>query len=140
MPEHVRLLIAWIRLIIARGAFVDDESKKSPMSLVDECSLIEKICTLAFSEPNEYVLNLMRKRNPNFVEEDRGFLLTTVNLCGPVLRYASPYLFRIAIEELRGDRDIVLAAIQQNGDALKYASSELRGYLDIILATYQQNE
>ena len=131
MPEHVRLLIAWIRLIIATGAFVEDESNKSPMRLVDEWSLIEQICTLAFAHPNEYIRMLMRKRSPLYsgrysicVNNDHEFVLAAVNLCGTAIRYASPYL--------RSDRDIVLAAVRQDGRALKFANRIFRKDREIV--------
>jgi hypothetical protein len=38
---------------------------------------------------------------------------------------------------LRGDRDTVLAAVQQDGWALYFASTELRGDREIVLASGQ---
>ena len=132
MPEHVRLLIAWIRLIIARGAFGEDESNKSPMRLVDECSLIEQISTHALAEPNEYIRILMKPcycweslyKNTRYTG-DRLIVLVVVQQFGSALEYASP--------ELRGDREIVLTAVKQYGDALYYASEELRRDREIVL-------
>jgi hypothetical protein len=43
-------------------------------------------------------------------------------------------LLQHASEELRGDREVVLAAVQQNGGALRYASEELRGDREFMLA------
>ena len=48
---------------------------------------------------------------------------------GDALKYAS--------DELKGDRDVVLAAVTQNGHALKYASDELKGDKDVVLAALQ---
>jgi hypothetical protein len=48
---------------------------------------------------------------------------------GLALEYASA--------ELRGDREIVLAAVQQDGWALYFASTELRGDREIVLASGQ---
>ena len=133
IPEHVRLLIAWIRLIIATGAFVEDESKKSPMRLVDEWSLIEQICTLAFAEPNEYIRILMMPwycwkslyKNTRYTG-DRLIVLAAVRQNELTLIFASP--------ELRGDRVIVMEAVRQNGWTLKFASPELRGDRAVVLA------
>ena len=35
---------------------------------------------------------------------------------------------------LIADREVVLAAVQQDGDALRYASEELRGDREVVLA------
>jgi hypothetical protein len=52
-------------------------------------------------------------------------VLATVQKGGRALQYAS--------NELKGDRDIVLA-VQENGHTLQYASEELRDDHDIMLA------
>ena len=44
-----------------------------------------------------------------------------------------------ASPELRADREVVLAAVQQEGWALKYASPELRSDREVVLAAVQQN-
>ena len=44
-----------------------------------------------------------------------------------------------ASEALRGDREIVLAAVKFNGDQLEYASEELRGDKEIVLAAVQHS-
>ena len=162
IPEHVRLLIAWIRLIIARGAFVEDESKKSPMRLVDECSLIEQICTHAFAEPNEYIRILMDVNEHYHLQEnerfskDRFIILAAVQRWGWSLYWASyelrgdreiiltavkhdGMLLQGASKELRGDREIVLTVVQKYGYALQYSSRELRGDRDIVLAAVRQD-
>jgi len=38
-----------------------------------------------------------------------------------------------ASEELRGDREVVIRAVRQNGYALRYASEELRGDRDVVM-------
>ena len=43
-----------------------------------------------------------------------------------------------ASTELQADREIVLAAVQQYGDALKHASAELRADRNFVLAAVQQ--
>ena len=43
------------------------------------------------------------------------------------------------LEDLRKDRDVVLAAVQQNGLALQYASEDLRKDRDVVLAAMEQN-
>ena len=42
-------------------------------------------------------------------------------------------------DELRADRDIVLAAVRQNSRALQYATVELRADRDIVLAAVERN-
>jgi hypothetical protein len=44
-----------------------------------------------------------------------------------------------ASEELLGDREIVLAAVQEDGCALKFASPDLRGDRGVVLAAVKQN-
>ena len=139
MPEHVRLLIAWIRLIIARGAFNDDKSHMSLLPYDLMFSRIEQICTLALAEPNEYIRLLMApyfSREPMFENtrytSDRFIILAAVQENGGTLYYAS--------EELCGDREIVLAAVQQDGWALEYVSEELRGDREIVLEAVQKYE
>ena len=42
-------------------------------------------------------------------------------------------------EEMRADKKVVLAAVQQNGTTLEYASEEMRGDKEVVLAAVQQN-
>merc|ERR1712136_388151 len=42
--------------------------------------------------------------------------------------------------ELRGNRDIVLAAIEQNGEALRHASAELRSDREVVLKAIVDSE
>ncbi|KAL7537202.1 hypothetical protein ACHAXR_009737 [Thalassiosira sp. AJA248-18] len=44
-----------------------------------------------------------------------------------------------ASEELRGDRDVVLAAVKETGGALQFASDDLRGNRCVVLAAIKQN-
>ena len=44
-----------------------------------------------------------------------------------------------ATEELKGDREIVLAAVSKDGDALQYATEELKGDREIVLAAVSQD-
>ena len=48
-----------------------------------------------------------------------------------VLQYAS--------EELKGDREVVLAAVNQIGDALQYASEELQSDKEVVIAAINQS-
>ena len=50
---------------------------------------------------------------------------------GTALGYASA--------ELRGDKEVVLAAVKQYGDALEYASAELRGDKEVVLAAVAED-
>ena len=43
------------------------------------------------------------------------------------------------LKDFQNDRDVVLAAVQQNGFALKYASEELKKDREIVLAAVRQN-
>jgi len=44
-----------------------------------------------------------------------------------------------ASEPLKADRDVVLAAVQQNGWALRYAADELRANKDVVVAAVSQS-
>ena len=44
-----------------------------------------------------------------------------------------------ASEELRADRVVVLAAVQQDGRALKHASPEVRADREVVLAAVEQD-
>jgi cell division protein ZapA (FtsZ GTPase activity inhibitor)/lambda repressor-like predicted transcriptional regulator len=46
---------------------------------------------------------------------------------------------RFASEELKGDREIVLAAVHKHGAALRFASEELKGDREIVLAAVQND-
>ena len=43
------------------------------------------------------------------------------------------------LKDFQNDKDVVLAAVQQNGFALKYASEELKKDREIVLAAVRQN-
>ena len=43
------------------------------------------------------------------------------------------------MKELKGDREIVLAAVSENGCALQYATEELKGDREIVLAAVSEN-
>uniref|UniRef100_A0A7S3Q6A0 DUF4116 domain-containing protein n=1 Tax=Chaetoceros debilis TaxID=122233 RepID=A0A7S3Q6A0_9STRA len=52
------------------------------------------------------------------------------------------YALQCAAEELKGDREVVLAAVThngQNGRALKYAAEELKGDREFMLAAVTQD-
>ena len=44
------------------------------------------------------------------------------------------YALQDAAEELKGDREIVMAAVSQNGGALRFAAEELKGDREIVMA------
>ena len=44
-----------------------------------------------------------------------------------------------ASEDLKKDREIVMAAVKQNGSALEFASLELRGDCDVVLEAAKHN-
>ena len=47
---------------------------------------------------------------------------------------------RYASAELQGDREVVLAAVRQYGDALRHASAELQANREVVLAAVQQED
>ena len=47
---------------------------------------------------------------------------------------------RWASKELRGDKEVVLAAVQQNGQVLPFASKELQKDEEVVLAAVKQRE
>ena len=49
------------------------------------------------------------------------------------------WALQYATEELRGDREIVMAAVTQNGWALQFATEALRGDREIVMAAVTQN-
>jgi hypothetical protein len=49
------------------------------------------------------------------------------------------FALRFASEELKADREIVLAAVQNYGAALRYASDEVKADRDIVLDAVQNN-
>ena len=48
-------------------------------------------------------------------------------------------MLRSMSEELRSNRAVVLAAVQQNGRALEYASDEVQAAREVVLAAVKQN-
>jgi len=48
-------------------------------------------------------------------------------------------MYELWPEELKKDREVVLAAVQQEGDALFYAAEELKKDLELVLAAVQQD-
>ena len=49
------------------------------------------------------------------------------------------YALEFASEDLRREREIVMAAVKQNGWALQIASLELRGDCDVVLEAAEHN-
>ena len=45
----------------------------------------------------------------------------------------------VELEELKKDKEVVLAAVRQDGDALKYASKELQKDKEVVLAAVWQH-
>ena len=50
------------------------------------------------------------------------------------------YALQFASAQLRGDREIVLVAVSQKGYALRYASDEMKGDREIVLAAVSQSK
>eukprot|EP01047_Picozoa_sp_COSAG01_P109623 COSAG01_NODE_38483_length_489_cov_0.633333_2_plen_83_part_00 len=74
----------------------------------------------------------MSSAGENMPELERQRWLDRVAQHGYVLEYATA--------ELKGDREIVLAAVAQNGNALRYAAAELKANPDMIIAAFFQAE
>ena len=83
-------------------------------------------------------------------------MLAEVSVCGRHLQHAPEELrgdreivmtavsqqggvLQFATEELKGDRQIVMTAVSQDGWALQFAREELRGDREIVMATVSQH-
>ena len=86
--------------------------------------------------------NLCCRRHPR---DDREILLDRLSqgwwsqvLGGPDSEHRwfndNHYILRDAIEELRGDREVVMTAVRRHGGFLQYATEELRGDREIVMA------
>ena len=78
-----------------------------------------------------YVLNAGyhdRPRLPVEFRNDREIVLTCLQH-----RNASGWLFEYASEELKATREVVLAVVQNHGQALRYASAVLRDDEEIVI-------
>jgi hypothetical protein len=75
----------------------------------DKTHMLEKLCAY---------------KNPNFIIQ----VLTK-----------SGWVFKFVSVELRGNRDVVLAAVKQDGEALRYTSHILRNDRAVVLAAVSQN-
>ncbi len=49
------------------------------------------------------------------------------------------YALEFTAKGLKGDKEVVLAAVQQNGYALEFAVEDLKGDKEVVLATVQQD-
>ena len=49
------------------------------------------------------------------------------------------HALRLATEELRGDREVVLTATASNGLALRFAAEELRGDREVVMTAMVEN-
>ena len=65
------------------------------------------------------------------METPKRYTLESLENIGNLLKFAS--------EEFREDREIVMAAVMQNGLSLEYASEELREDREIVMAAVTQN-
>ena len=130
--------------------FLDPETKRELRTWKDR----ERLNTLLTSRPQTatnaelfITRNLTRELGPEYCK----YLNGSLNLrhaseelrndreivLAAVSQYA--YALEYASEELRNDREIVLAAVSQYAYALEYASEELRNNREIVLAAVSQN-
>ena len=82
---------------------------------------------------NDCMLNCRYTRNQvptNDPKVNKQVVITAVRKCGLVLEYTTAFT---------SDKDVVLAAVSQNGLALKFAASELRGDPEIVMAAVRQD-
>lgn len=63
---------------------------------------------------------------------DKAYMRQVIN------QYGGLYL-GVASKELKGDKKMVLFAVQKDGLALQYASNELKGDMEVVQAAVQQN-
>ena len=69
-------------------------------------------------------LNFLYKKSANYPYYTREFAIAD-------LQYASP--------ELKADKEVVMAAVTNNGNALQYASPELKADKEVVMATVTNN-
>lgn len=88
------------------------------------------------------------------LKSDPNFLISALQKCGGIIKFLpesfrsqrnfvlaalsngewNSTILKYASEDLRGDREVVLAAVKANGYALEHASKELHGDLQVVLA------
>ena len=93
---------------------------------------------LAAARADGYVLNAGyhdRPRLPVEFRNDREIVLTCLQH-----RNASGWLFEYASEELKATREVVLAVVQNHGQALRYASAVLRDDEEIVEAAMREDD
>lgn len=71
------------------------------------------------------------KRDPDVIRASKQEALHWVHVDGEKLEHVMPHE--------RGDREIVLAAVTQNGNALRFASVDLKADREVVLAAMAQN-
>ena len=115
-------------------------------------------------EEEEYIVgrfryeNLMILQNDEYkwVTESKRLMTRLVDINAISLEYANDelkgdreivmaaarknvYALQYASAGLKGDRDFILAAVQRNGNALEHASEELQSDRDVVLAAAREN-
>jgi hypothetical protein len=88
-----------------------------------------------FVEPDEELGDLLPPRS------SQGVVVPTLNDRNETLAAVKEdgMALRRASEEFKGDREVVLAAVRQYGAALLFASQELREDREVVLAAVRQN-
>mmetsp|Transcript_87749 Transcript_87749/g.183430 ORF Transcript_87749/g.183430 Transcript_87749/m.183430 type:complete len:478 (-) Transcript_87749:249-1682(-) len=88
-------------------------------------------CTPQNGKPCESCANFLSDPDNCPLPQDRGFMKEAVKLNWMCLKYAT--------DELKGEREIVMLAVQSGGWALSYASEALQTDREVALAATKQN-
>lgn len=106
-------------LLFANNIFRDDES------------LLLEAFRIAALNPNKmeqnnvaYIFDHMSAR----IKTNRNIVLDMVKYCGKILRHTN----------FIDDKEIVMAAVSQNGAVLEYVSESLKGDIDVVTAAVKQ--
>lgn len=73
------------------------------------------------------------------LKNDKEFVLFAVRHGSPPHQCDPDIVLRYASEEMRADKDVVLAAVRKNGWSLYYASEELKADKDVVLVATINN-
>ena len=97
-----------------------------------------QVAMAAVSSPAKTVCNFLQSASWC---QGQDFILPSL-VCGFLAEDAvhqRSWALRFASEELRGDREFMLAAVKQSGYALQHASDELRGDAEVVLAAVRRH-
>jgi lambda repressor-like predicted transcriptional regulator len=109
-----------------------EEGIKTLLNELAECIVSQEteLSAWADDKPNKFILFLKNNSSPlQNLNQERLQQLMNVLVDG--LDNAS--------EELKADKEIVMAAVEQNGNALEHASEELKADKEIVMAAVKEN-